>query len=112
MDVSRYRVIIFHVGTNNIGESTYRIKRNFEYLVEAVFPRCPGVQICLSCILPSTLDLQCTGPQVVAINEWLKLWAPSQGIKVINAYRIFAFSRAVVMDSLYRDGLHLNEARL
>ena len=109
LDVSVYRIIIFHVGTNNVGEPLERIMTSFRFLVETSRIRCPGATVYLSGILPRKLDFLRTRPQVLAINQWLEQWAPTQGVRVINAYRLFTFGRNGVAEDLFRDELHLNQ---
>ena len=41
-------------------------------------------------------------------NHWLAWWAPSQGARFINACHLFTFGRTGIVESLFRDGMHLN----
>ena len=108
LDVAQFRSILLHVGTNNVGQSLDRIQDNFRFLVDAAQLRCPGASVYLSSVPPRPIDWFRTGEQVVAINQWLEQWAPPQGARFINSYRLFTFGRTGIAESLYKDGLHLN----
>ena len=113
-DVAPFKYIVIHVGTNNIRkQSNVEIQNNFVYLLRAIRTKCTNPHIFLSCILPRTKDHAFSGPQVRAVNRWLRRWSKDQGIQCIDAAPLFTDDRGRIKDYLYkRDDLHLSKAGL
>ena len=113
-DVSSFKAIVVHIGTNNIRKQTnVEIQNNYVYLLRALRMKCTNPSIYLSCILPRPKDLAYSGPQVRAVNRWLRRWTKAQGIQYIDAAPLFTDDRGRAREELYRmDRLHLNKAGL
>ena len=110
-DVSPFKSIVIHVGTNNIRkQSNVDIQNNYIFLLRALRMKCTNPNIFFSCILPRPKDHVYSGPQIRAVNRWLRRWTKGQGIQYIDAAPLFTDDRGRIRDNLYRtDDLHLNK---
>ena len=112
-DVSRFPVLVFHVGTNNVGQTNTGKENLFVELLQAVRARCVNPIVYMSCILPRPKDHWRSGPQVRAVNRWLRRWARAEGIQTIDAPPLFLEDSGRVNELLYKDDrLHLNKGGL
>ena len=113
IDVSQFSRLVFHVGTNNVGQPTADIQNLFLELLQAVRQRCHNPKVFFSCILPRPKDSWNTGGQVRALNRWLRRWARAEGIHTIDAAPLFLHRSGKINLELYRkDKLHLKSAGL
>ena len=108
LDVSGYSRFLYHVGTNNIGQTTLSLQKNFQSLVQVTRQRCPSALIFISNILPRPIDMDRTLPQVKEINTFLEHWGPLNGIIIINSFRLFSLGHYGARMGLFDDLLHLN----
>ena len=111
-DVSLYRCLVFHVGTNNLDDSNGYIQNGFLSLLGAIRAKCTNPQVFISCILPHRDDHRYTWPKIREMNRWLRRWAKSEGIQTIDAAPLFLDNSGRVLDYLYRDNVHLNSGGL
>ena len=110
LDIVAFDTIVYHVGTNNVGQDSAHIKDAFLYLLEVTRQRNPQVRVFLSEILPRRRDHSHTAPQVKAMNKWLKRWAAVEGCFIINGYHLFFSKKGELPKFLFSDDLHLSSA--
>ena len=78
-------IIFIHLGTNNIGNGTYKnVKNDMERLVDALMAINPTVKIVISGILPRPCDFNITNPIVTEVNRELASWCKYNNCKFIK----------------------------
>ena len=110
--VERYKILVIHVGTNNLRQPLADIRQDFRDLLQAIRSTKNQLRVVFSCILPRPSDFPHTQSKVLELNDWLRFWASREGLALIDAYRIFAFGHTGVREDLFFDGLHLSESGL
>lgn len=106
------RVIVLHVGTNNVDRrnkmTVDKIIQKFRHLIATVQVRCEHARIIISAIIPRLKDLDATRDDVIKINKLLRDFEASHGVKVIPTFKRFLYANEIVTTLYADDHLHPN----
>ncbi len=116
-DWMSYRLLIVHVGTNDIDNGdTTQVLRRFKSLTRLVVGFNPYIKIIFSSILPRARDFKETQSLVDTVNYGIRYWCKrTPGMGFYPGYKNFVKSFRIRPDRLHmykRDGLHLNRASI
>ena len=110
VDLKQYKIILVHVGTNDIITNSVKgIINSYCKLIEAVKIKNPKAQIGVSSILPRPCDGSETNQVVEVVNREIKSICCHLGAYFVPSYRPFVKCyKAGSCDLFAKDRLHLN----
>jgi lysophospholipase L1-like esterase len=107
------RVLHVMAGVNDINTpaGTVLTKSNIQSMVELA--KAHGIKVVLASITPSSHFWSATnvvpGPQIVALNQWLKTYAAAQGLIYVDYWSAMDDGRLGLRGELSNEGLHPNQ---
>ena len=104
------RVIILHVGTNNVvpGSSTIQIARSYQVLLDFLKFYFPDATLLCSAILPRPCDTVVTAYVTKLLNKLFCITADRNGCAFIESFKPFITGTQIRQDLFAKDQLHLN----
>ena len=104
-----YRVVVLHVGTNNVNrDSVDLIIEKMKKLVVATQRINPKAKIFISGIIPRYKDDEIHRLKVLDINKYLVEMCKDMNCRFLRTYRPFLCKGACRQELYAKDGLHLN----
>lgn len=103
-----FKIIIVHLGTNNINDSVEDFLSKYEKLLAALKRRNPDTLIVVSAILPRPVDYRETKEKVSSINKALCKLAVEMQCEFLRPYRKFVVNGKPNINLYAKDLLHLN----
>ena len=112
LPIYRYKIIIFHVGTNDFANkiSVQQILSKLKRLVNLVKYLYSSVIIGISALIPRPCDSESRNSELIELNKHIKSFCHSTGTNFIPTFRRFIDTQTKsIKQALYaRDKLHLN----
>lgn len=112
-DLESFDYVIFHVGTNDIGNraSAKHIISDYGNLIGVCRKVKPSINIVVSAILPRPIDHKITDPVIREVNSYLnKFMSKDMNFKFVCSYKPFTHGGKVKTELFAKrdGGLHLN----
>ena len=113
-EISYYKAskVFLKIGINDLFRNDLTpeiVAKNIKLIVEEIHKDSPKTIIYVQTILPSRDNLP-PKEKIIATNTILKAMTPSDNLKIIDLFSVFANSNNLMKPELTGDGLHLNEA--
>ena len=103
--LSSFRIIVLHIGTNDLGSSVQKILSDMNQLILTI-RKTTSATIAISAIIPRPVDEKLKGAKRIQVNKELqKLCRSNENCKFLHTYRPFERSNKNLFAC---DGLHLN----
>lgn len=112
-EISYYKAskVFLKIGINDLFRNDLtpeNVANNIKLIVEAIHKNSPKTIIYVQTILPSR-DNSPPKEKIIATNVILKAMTPSDNLKIIDLFAVFADSNNLMKAGLTVDNLHLNE---
>jgi len=107
LDISMFRIIILHVGTNNLKkQSVHLMMTDMEDLLDTI-RRKSTAEILISAILPKFKQYADEDGRRKMYNEYIRIMAELWRVEVIPTFRTFEYRGETITTLFAFDGLHL-----
>ena len=104
------RLIVTHVGTNNVtNDSPDEMVNKTKFLIDAIRQKNSEALIVLSLIIPRPIDYSERAERVKQYNHKIIKMAAHLGVNHIPTYRKFMYAKSPKMDLYAVDDLHLKD---